>query len=219
MLLKKEGLNENENDNDNNENNNIDNNNMNRENIQNNIREVINGRNPRYSRRGFNIFLLHGLSINELRTMRILFHLSASQQSLLRGEELDWTEEGMLQREERWLINQLNGPLLNNGNNNINSDNEQDRDNESEIINRNNYIRLNINEDDDLIRRRYIYNFINFEFEPNYLFLLGFCLGFLVNIFGIILLLCKLKKRFKYGLLCGIIISMLFYFMILFSLK
>ena len=34
----------------------------------------------------FNIFLLHGLLLNELRTMRILFHLSASQQSLLRGK-------------------------------------------------------------------------------------------------------------------------------------
>ena len=214
MLLKKEGLNENENDNDNNENNNIDNNNMNRENIQNNIREVINGRNPRYSRRGFNIFLLHGLSINELRTMRILFHLSASQQSLLRGEELDWTEEGMLQREERWLINQLNGPLLNNNNN------EQERDNEREMINRNNnysYIRLNINEDDG-VRIRYEDTLLNFEFEPIYVFLIGFCIGFIVNIFGIILFFCRFHKRFKIGLICGIITSLIFYSMTIFSL-
>ena len=204
-------------------NNNINNNinlNINGGEIGDGMREVLNNINPQNMRRGFNIFLLHGLSEVELRTMRILFHLSEYQQSILRGNQLDWSQDGIYQREERWLINQLNGPLLNNANNNINSDNEQDRDNESEIINRNNYIRLNINEDDDLIRRRYIYNFINFEFEPNYLFLLGFCLGFLVNIFGfVLLLLCKLKKRFKYGLLCGIIISMLFYFMILFSLK
>ena len=74
--------------------------------------------------------------------MRILFHLSASQQSILRTADLDWTEEGMLQREEKWLINQLNGLLLNNNNN------EQERDDEREMVNRNNnynYIRLNIN--------------------------------------------------------------------------
>ena len=202
------------NENDNNQNSNIDNNNINRENIHNNIREVINGRNPRYSRRGFNIFLLHGLSIDELRTMRILFHLSASQQSILRGEDLDWTEEGMIQREERWLINQLNGPLLNNNNN------EQERDNEREMVNRNNnynYIRLNINEDEG-VRIRYHDTLFNFEFEPIYIFLIGFCIGFIVNILGIILLFCRFHKRFKIGLIWGIITSLIFYSMTIYSL-
>ena len=200
MLLQKE------------ENENEDNNNINRDNIQNNIREVIDGRNPRYSRRGFNIFLLHGLSLNELRTMRILFHLSASQQSLLRGEDLDWTEEAMLQREERWLISQLNGPLLNNNNNNE----EQERDNERETIIRNNnntYIRLNINENDG-VRIRYEETLFNFEFEPIYAFLIGFCVGFIVNFFGIFLFFCRFHKRFKIGLIWGIITSLLFYSMI-----
>ena len=221
MLIKKEENNEN---NINQNNDNI-NEGFNNEQIQQNIREVLNNRNPRNMRRGFNIFLLHGLSNIELRTMRVLFHLSAYHQSMLRGNQLDWSEEGMLEREERWLINQLNGPLLNNNNNNNgnnNNDNEQERDNEREMINRNNnYISLNINanENDDLIRRRYITNLINFEFEPNYLFLIGFCFGFLVNIFGFILLLCKFKRRFKIGLFCGIIISMLFYSLTILSLK
>ncbi len=144
---------------------------------------------------------------------------------MLRGNQLDWSEEGMLEREEIWLMNQLNGPLFNDNNNNNennNSNNVQERDNEREMINRNNnYISLNINanENDNLIRRRYITNLINFEFEPNYLFLNRFCFGFLVNILGFVLLLCKFKRRFKIGLFCGIIISMLFYSLTILSLK
>lgn len=213
MLIQKQ---ENPNENDNNQINNIDNN-LNRAEIRNNIREVINGNNPRNMRRGFNIFLLHGLSNVELRTMRILFHISSYQQSMIRGTELDWSEEGMYQREERWLINQLNNPIFNNANND--NDNGQERDNEREMINRNNnYIRLNINEENE-IRRRYIDNLINFEFEPGYLFLIGFCVGFLVNIFGIFLFLCNFKTRFKIGIICGMILSMIFYSMTILSVK
>ena len=210
MILKKD---ENSNHNDNNiENNN--NNTLNREQL-NNIRDILNGRNQRNIRRGFNIFLLHGLSVIELRTLRILFHLSAQQQSLLRGEDLDWSEEAMYQREERWLINQINSPLFNNNNN----DNDSERDNEREMINiNNNYISLNIN-DGDTTRRRYIVNLLNLEFEPNYFFLMGFCVGFLINIFGFSLLLCSFKKKFKIGLICGIIISIIFYSMLVFSMK
>ena len=217
MILKKEG------NNNDNIHNNIENNvneNLNREDIRNNIRNVINGRNQRNIRRGFNIFLLHGLSPIELRAMRILFHLSAQQQSLIRGEDLDWSEEAMFQREERWLINQLNNPLFNSNNDNDNdSERDNERDNEREMINvNNNYISLNINES-DAIRRRYIVNLLNFDFEPNYLFLMGFCAGILFNIFGIILLLCRFRKKFKIGLIFGIIISIFFYWMTVFSMK
>jgi hypothetical protein len=196
-------------------NNNI-NNNLNSEEINNNLREITNEPNPRNLRRGFNIFLLHGLSYFELRTLRLLFHLSTYQQSLLRGVVLDWTEEGMYQREERWLINQLNGPLFSSNNNN-----EQERDNETErIIRNNNYISLNINENEnDEIERRYIENLINFNFEYSYLFLMGFCFGFLVNIFGFLLLFCKFKPRFKIGLICGMLISIIFFFTTILSTR
>lgn len=217
MLIKKEE-NQNGNENANNQNNNIENN-FNREVIPNNIREVINGNNPRNMRRGFNIFLLHGLSNVELRTMRILFHIASYQQSMQRGTELDWSEEGIYQREERWLINQLNNPIFDNNANINNNDHEQERDNERDRMNRNNtYIRLNINEEDEL-RRRYIDNLINFEFEPGYLFLIGFCIGFLVNAFGIFLFLCNFKKKFKIGIICGMILSMVFYSMTILSVK
>ena len=149
--------------------------------------------------------------------MRFLFHFSIFQQSLLRGVELDWTEEGMYQREERWLINQLNNPLFNH-NYNINDENEQERDNETEMNNRNNnYIRLNINDNEnDQIRRIYI-DLVNVNYEPNYLFLMGFCTGFLANIFGIIFLLCNFNPRFKIGIICGMIISIFFFLILILS--
>ena len=210
MLVKKEGIQNNIENNNINNNINIDNddNNLNREQINNNL-SGINQTNARNIRRGFNIFLQHGLSDIELRSMRLLFHLSVHQQSLLRGIPLDWTEEGMLRREERWLINQLNNSNLNN--------NEQDRDNEREMINRNNnnYISLNVSDNDfeNDIRRRTIESIINFEFEPSYYFLMGFCVGFIINIFSLLLLVCNFKPRFKIGLICGMLLSMLFFFM------
>ena len=209
----------------NNEFNNINNNNPNFQNINfedfneiyNHISAIDNNY-ERNMRRGFNIFLSHGLGIIELRMMRLLFHLSLHQQSLQRGLQLDWSEEGMFRREERWLINQLQNSSLNNNNN----DNEpQERDNEREIIiNRNNsnnynYISLNINESsniNDILTRRIIEN-INFEFDPNYYLLIGFCVGLLTNIFGLFLLICRFKPRFKIGLIFGTLFSIFLYFM------
>ena len=42
---------------------------------------------------------------------------------MLRGNQLDWSEEGMLEKEERWLMNHLNGPLFNDNNNNNKNNN------------------------------------------------------------------------------------------------
>ena len=245
MLIKKEensNLNNSENErfnnniNINNEFNNINsinNNNPNFQNINfedfNEIYNHISTLDNNYNRnlgRGFNIFLSHGLGIIELKMMRLLFHLSLHQQSLQRGLQLDWSEEGMFRREERWPINQLNNFSLNNNNNN--NDNEpQERDNEREIIinrsnsNNYNYISLNINENsniNDILTRRIIEN-INFEFNPNYYFLIGFCVGLLTNIFGLFLLICRFKPRFKIGLIFGTLFSMFLYFMTIFAGK
>ena len=229
LVQKKENQNENNdvNNNINNDiNNNINNNNLRVVEIGNNLGQLLANRNPRYIRRGFNIFLLHGLSIGELRTMRLLFHLSTYQQNSILGQQLDWSQESMLLREERWLINQLNNRMFNdhnNDNNNSINDNEQERDNEQEMINRNNnYISLNINDVENenyTLRRRYIENLLNLEFETNYLLVIGFCSGFLFNIFGILLLFCKFKPRFKIGLVCGIISSLVFYLMAVLSAR
>ena len=225
---------ENERFNNNINNNNINNNNSNyNPNIQNfnfedfnEIYNHISAIDNNYERnlgRGFNIFLSHGVGIIELRMMRLLFHISLHQQSLHRGMNLDWSEEGMFRREERWLINQLHNSSINNENNNE----PQERDNEREIIinrssnNNNNYISLSINDNsniNDILRRRIIEN-INFEFEPNYYFLMGFCVGFITNFFGLLLLICKFRPRFKIGLLFGTLLSMFFFFMTIFAGK
>ena len=241
MLVQKEensNLNNSENErfnnniNINNDINNINSNNPNFQNINfenfNEIYNYISAIDNNYDRnmgRGFNIFLSHGVGIIELRMMRLLFHLSLHQQSLQRGFQLDWSEEGMFRREERWLINQLHNSSLNNNNSNENE--PQERDNEREIIinrsngNNYNYISLNINDSgniNDILRRRIIEN-INFEFEPNYYFLIGFCVGFITNFFGLLLLICRFKPRFKIGLIFGTLFSMLFFFMTIFAGK
>ena len=216
----------------NNDINNINNNNPNFQHINfedfNEIYNHISAIDNNYDRnrgRGFNIFLSHGVGIIELRMMRLLFHLSLYQQSLQRGFQLDWSEEGMFRREERWLINQLHNSSLNNNNSNENE--PQERDNEREIIinrsngNNYNYISLNINDNaniNDILRRRIIEN-INFEFEPNYYFLIGFCVGFITNFFGLLLLICRFKPRFKIGLIFGTLFSMFFFFMTIFAGK
>ena len=186
---------------------------------------AINNNYERNMGRGFNIFLSHGVGAAELRIMRLLFHLSLHQQALQRGMQLDWSEEGMFRREERWLINQLHNSSLNNNNNNDNE--SQERDNEREIIinrsnsNNYNYISLNIQDSsniNDILRRRIIEN-ISLEFEPSYYFLIGFCVGFITNFFGLLLLICRFKPRFKIGVIFGSLFSMFFFFMTIFAGK
>ena len=230
MIIKKEeNQNQNQNGNIGNNNNNInvddgininiDNNNgNNNERINANIRAVIYNQNQQSINRGFNIFLRHGLSEGELRLMRILFHLSVHQRSMQRGEDLDWSPDGMYRREERWLINQLN--TANNNNNGIGNE----RTNEYNNIGNNNYTILNVNDsenenDEYLAGRRYIESLISYELEPSYIFLMGFCIGFLINIFGLLLLLCKFKNKFKIGLICGILLSIVFYSLTIFSAR
>ena len=106
MLIQKENLPNNNND-------------INRDEINNNLEEVnSNNTNPNNSNQnnennqpnnrirnhgGFDIFLSHGLSAQEIRTLRLIFHLAAAQESIINGTALDWSPEGIYQREERWL--------------------------------------------------------------------------------------------------------------------
>ena len=164
------------------------NNDINQEELNNNLNDINNNQNDEnHPMRGFDLFLLYGLALNEVRTLRLLFHLSAYQQSLLSGVPLDWTAEGIYQREESWLLNQLR------------------RDNRNEDNNEN-YMTLYINEGGLLIRNRN-------EYQNNimYIFLLGFFLGFITNISGILLLICRFRPLFKLGLICGMITSIIFF--------
>ena len=153
-----------------------------REEINNAIREVDERNMRLFIRRGFNIFLLHGISQIELRNLRLLFHLSAYQQSLLRHENLDWTSEGMFEREERWLMSQL-------------------MDNYVIRRNRNRTHRgMRI-----VVRGRYN------NFESNFAILQGLAIGFALNVFTFVLLMVyRARPKLKMGLFCGMLLSIIF---------
>ncbi len=170
---------------------------INEEEINRSINEINRRNNLLLLQRGFNIFLNYGVSEEELHVIRLLFHYTLFQQYRRRGLNMDWSNEAMLEREERWLRNYTN---------NINENVIRDRIYENRRFN-NNII---------LIRRRRNYfnrnrNDIYFSdnyYEPNYCFIQGFVIGFLLNIFTLLcLILCKFRRKFRLGLQMGMLIS------------
>ena len=203
MLIQKENLPNNTND-------------INREEINNNLEEVNsnntnqnnsnqNNENNQANNRirnhgGFDIFLSHGLNAQEIRTLRLIFHLAAAQESIINGTALDWSPEGIYQREERWLINQING--IYNRNRNRDSNNQ--------------YISLNVNDGGLFYGGNNLMLFYDNQFDERFSFMLGFFVGFLTNVFGFLILFCRFKAFFKLGVICGMIISILCFFKILY---
>ena len=201
MLIQKENLPNNNND-------------INRDEINNNLEEVnSNNTNPNNSNQnnennqpnnrirnhgGFDIFLSHGLNAQEIRTLRLIFHLAAAQESIINGTALDWSREGIYQREERWLINQING--IYNRNRNRDSNNQ--------------YISLNVNDGGLFYGGNNLMLFYDNQFDERFSFMLGFFVGFLTNVFGFLILFCRFKAFFKLGVICGMIISILCFFKI-----
>ena len=201
MLIQKENLPNNNND-------------INRDEINNNLEEVnSNNTNPNNSNQnnennqannrirnhgGFDIFLSHGLNAQEIRTLRLIFHLAAAQESIINGTALDWSPEGIYQREERWLINQINGIY----NRNRNRDNN------------NQYISLNVNDGGLFYGGNNLMLFYDNQFDERFSFMLGFFVGFLTNVFGFLILFCRFKAFFKLGVICVMIISILCFFKI-----
>ena len=200
MLIQKEEF-----QNQNNENN--PDNEINHEEINNNLDEINsnsnqnnNVNNNQRRVRGFDIFLSHGLNAEDVRTLRVMFHFAQAHESLRNGIPLDWTNNGIYQREERWLINQINGIM------------NRSRNGEGN----NNYISLNVNDGFLFSGRNSFGLFSENQIEGRHIFLIGFCLGLLTNVFGILLLMCRFKAVFKLGLICGMIISMIFFSKIFF---
>ncbi len=185
---------------------------INRDEINNNLEEVNSNSNSNSAQNnnsnqnnngirnhgGFDIFLSHGLNAQEIRTLRLIFHLAAAQESIINGTALDWSPEGIYQREERWLINQINGIY----NRNRNSDNN------------NQYISLNVNDGGLFYGGNNLMLFYDNQFDERFSFMLGFFVGFLTNVFGFLILFCRFKAFFKLGVICGMIISILCFFKI-----
>ena len=150
----------------------------------------INERNNEILQRGFNRFLNYGITIQELHLLRFLFHSAMYQQARIRGFEFEWTVQSMIEREENWLRSQVR---INNNQ-----------------INRGRYITLLVRNDfnnHDLRRRRRI-----IDYEPNFCFLQGLIIGFLLNIFTILfLLIFRFRPKFKTGLQIGMIFGICFF--------
>jgi hypothetical protein len=189
------------------------NNEINRDEINNNLEEVNSNSNSNSAQNnnlnqnnngirnhgGFDIFLSHGLNAQEIRTLRLIFHFTAAQEGILNGTALDWSTEGIYQREERWLINQING--IYNRNRNRDDNNNQ-------------YISLNVNDGGLFYGGNNLMLFYDNQFDERFSFMLGFFVGFLTNVFGFLILFCRFKSFFKLGVICGMIISILCFFKI-----
>ena len=133
--------------------------------------------------RGFNRFLLYGVSPNEIAMIRLFFHSSMYQRSIQHNITLDWSREGILEREEMWLRSQ-NGAMRLSSNHRTTNNN-------------NNHSTLRVT------RRYYRFSDVNAAFVK------GFLLGFILNIFGIIfmILVRNLSITFKCGFQLGILTS------------
>ena len=170
---------------------------INEEEINRSINEINRRNNLLLLQRGFNIFLNYGVSEEELHVIRLLFHYTLFQQYRRRGLNMDWSNEAMLEREERWLRNYTNNINENMIRNRI-YENRRFNNNIILIRRRRNYFNRNRND---------IYFSDNY-YEPNYCFIQGFVIGFLLNIFTLLcLILCKFRRKFRLGLQMGMLIS------------
>ena len=164
------------------------------EQINNSMREIDNHNRNDGMLRGFNIFLAHGITPNELRTLRLIYHLSYLHNNLLRGRNIDLSPQAMFQREENWLRGQLNNNIRNRRNIVI-------RNNRG-----NNYMTLYVNNNGNRFRERRYYR--HFNYEPNINFLQGFIFGVVLNVFAIcILMISRPRAKFKIGLVFGMLLS------------
>lgn len=172
--------------------------NIENEQINNSMREIDNQNNNRP--RGFNIFLAHGVSPNELRTLRVIYHLSYIHNNIANNRNVDLSPQAMFEREENWLRAQMNNMRNNNNYNNH-------RRNIIIANPRNNTITMFVshNRNNRFRQRRYYREIIR---EPNINFLQGFIFGLVLNVFSICILMINTPRpKFKFGLLMGMLLS------------
>lgn len=144
--------------------------------VNNSIHQMNNNNINANNMQGFNVFIQYGFSPDEVRALRMIYHLSQLRNNMANGRNLDLSLNAMYQRENNWLGN-----------------------------NRRNYVRINLNDNNNgrLIRRRRRY-----RNESNLSILQGFMVGILLNIFSIfILMIVRYRPKFKLGVLFGMIFS------------
>ena len=144
--------------------------------VNNSIHQMNNNNINANNMQGFNVFIQYGFSPDEVRAIRMIYHLSQLRNNMANGRNLDLSLNAMYQRENNWLGN-----------------------------NRRNYVRINLNDNNNgrLIRRRRRY-----RNESNLSILQGFMVGILLNIFSIfVLMIVRYRPKFKLGVLFGMIFS------------
>ena len=181
--------------------------NIENEQVNNSMREIGN---QNQIPRGFNAFLAYGISPNELRTLRLVYHLSYLHNNGGNIRNNDWSPQAIYQREENWLRSQINNNMRN-----LNNMSNFRRN----IIIRNpgiTVIRLNHNNNNwNRIRLRRHY-----RYEPNINFWQGFIFGLILNVFTLcILMISRPRPKFKFGLFVGMMLSICISFPIMLDLK
>ena len=173
------------------------------EQLNNSFRQINNEHQNNNVPRGFNVFLQYGMSPNELRTLRVIYHLSYLHNSIINNRNIDLSAQAIYQREENWLRAQINNNLR--GQNNYNRTNILIRNP------RNNTISIYVNDVGNRFRQRRYHRQIHYEQNIN--FLIGIILGMILNIFSLcILMLTRTRIKFKVGLIFGMLISIIFTF-------
>ena len=153
--------------------------------FNNNINQNININNPQ----GFNIFLQYGFTQDEVRGLRMIYHLSMLRNSIANGRNLDLSLNAMYQRENNWLRNVSNNSVNHNNNN------------------QRNIVRYRLNNNGFRRTRYYRIN----RREPNINILQGFLFGIVLNIFSLFLLMIvRYRPKFKFGVMLGMIFSVSF---------
>lgn len=95
-----------------------------------NLRRVVNlinstNLNADELQRGFNRFLLYGITLEELRTVRLFFHSGVLRYQLRNGINANWNREYIYQIEERWLnLEEANSNRMNSFRNMLSRDRE-----------------------------------------------------------------------------------------------
>lgn len=186
--------------------------NIENEQINNSMREIDNQHQNNNIPRGFNIFLAHGISPNELRTLRIIYHLSYIHNNIANNRIIDLSPQAMFQREENWLRTQMNN-MRNNSNYNY-------RRNIMIANPRNNTITLYVNHNSMNNRFRQRGHYRQYNYEPNINILHGFLFGLILNIFSIFIFMINTPRpKFKLGVLLGMILSICFAFPLMLDKK
>ena len=173
------------------------------EQLNNSFRQINNENQNNNAPRGFNVFLQYGMSPNELRTLRVIYHLSYLHNSTINNRNIDLSAQAIYQREENWLRAQIN--------NNLRNQNSHNRTNILIRNPRNNTISIYVNDIGNRFRQRRYYRQTNYEQNIN--FLIGIILGMILNIFSLcILMLTRTRIKFKVGLILGMLLSIIFTF-------